>query len=294
MSTETLVKDIYQMIDTKEIPDGVDVDKIIDDFGENVKKILKDNITEHEFDRRKLRMSNIGKKDRQLWYSYNGYKGEELMPHTRIKFLYGHLIEEMVLALAKLSGHKVTDTQKRAEVEGIKGSMDCKIDGIVTDVKSSSPYGFKKFKDGSLINDDPFGYVDQIKGYAHSEGETEFGWLVMDKTNGHLTYLKYDMDDESQWYWTKLNFFSIAERIKHIKEAVKSETPPERCYEPVADGKSGNMKLGVGCSYCAYKHECWGKDLRTFIYANGPRYLVKTVNTPNVIEVNKDGNKVSV
>ena len=116
----------------------------------------------------------------------------------------------------------------------------------------------------------------------------------MDKTNGHLTYLKYDMADESQWYWTKLNFFSIAERIKHIKETVKSETPPERCYELVADGKSGNMKLGVGCSYCAYKHECWGDDLRTFIYANGPRYLVKTVNTPNVIEVDKDGNKVSV
>ena len=294
MSTDTLVKDIYQMIDTKEIPDGVDVDKIIDDFGENVKKILKNNITEHEFDRRKLRMSNIGKKDRQLWYSYNGYKGEELMPHTRIKFLYGHLIEEMVLALAKLSGHEVTDTQKKAQVSGIKGSMDCKIDGIVTDVKSSSPYGFKKFKDGSLINDDPFGYVDQIKGYAHSEGETEMGWLVMDKTNGHLTYLKYDMADESMWYWTKLNFFSILERIKSIKKIVKLSEPPKRCYEPIPDGKSGNMKLGVGCSYCAYKHECWGDDLRTFIYANGPRYLVKTVNTPNVIEVNKDGNKVSV
>jgi len=294
VATDTLIDDIYQMIDTKEISDGVDVDKIVDDFGKNMKKILKNNITEHEFDRRKLRMSNIGKQDRQLWYSYNGYEGEKLMPHTRIKFLYGHLIEEMVLALAKLSGHQVTDEQKRAEVEGIKGSMDCKIDGVVTDVKSSSPYGFKKFKDGSLINDDPFGYVDQIKGYAHSEGETEMGWLVMDKTNGHLTYLKYDMADESMWYWTKLNFFSIVERIKSIKKVVKLSEPPKRCYEPIPDGKSGNMKLGVGCSYCAYKHECWGDDLRTFIYANGPRYLVKTVNVPQVIEVNKDGNKVSV
>jgi len=293
VATDTLVEDIYQMIDTKKVEFGVDVDKIIDDFGENVKQILKNNITEHEFDRRKLRMSNIGKKDRQLWYSYNGYEGEKLMPHTKIKFLYGHLIEEMVLALAKLSGHQVTDEQKRAEVGGIKGSMDCKIDGIVTDVKSASPYGFKKFKDGSLINDDPFGYVDQIKGYAHSEGETEMGWLVMDKTNGHLTYLKYDMADESQWYWTKLNFFSIVERIKSIKNVVKLSKPPKRCYEPIPDGKSGNMKLGVGCSYCSFKHECWGKDLRTFIYANGPRYLVKVENVPNVIEVDKDGNKVS-
>ena len=280
------------MIDTKEIPDGVPIEQVINDFGENVKQILRNNITESKFDKRKLRMSNIGKKDRQLWYSYNGYKGEELMPHTRIKFLYGHLIEEMVLALTKLAGHDVTHEQKQVEVQGIKGSMDCKIDGVLTDVKSASPYGFKKFKDGSLINDDPFGYVDQIKGYAHAENTTDVGWLVMDKTNGHLTYLKYDMADESQWYWAKLNFFSIVERIKAIKNIVKLSKPPKRCYEPVPDGKSGNMKLPVGCSYCAYKYECWD-GLRTFIYANGPRYLVEVENLPNVIEVDKDGNKVS-
>jgi len=255
MSTDTLVSDIYRMIDTKDIPEGVPVEQVINDFGENMKQILRDNITEHEFDRRKLRMSNIGKKDRQLWYSYNGYEGEKLMPHTRIKFLYGHLIEEMVLALTKLSGHDVTHEQKQVEVDGIKGSMDCKIDGVLTDVKSASSYGFKKFKDGSLVNDDPFGYIDQIKGYAHAEDTTDIGWLVMDKTNGHLTYLKYDMADESQWYWSKLNFFSIPERIKNIKKIVKAETPPERCYETIPDGKSGNMKLAVGCSYCSYKHD---------------------------------------
>ena len=293
MSTETLVDDIYRMIDTKVIPKGVDVEEAIETFGENCKQMMRNNITESKFDRRKLRMSNIGKKDRQLWYSYNGYKGEELMPHTRIKFLYGHLIEELALALTKLSGHSVTDTQKKAEVNGIKGSMDCKIDGVLTDVKSASPYGFKKFKDGSLINDDPFGYIDQIKGYAHSEKTKDVGWLVMDKTNGHLTYLKYDMEDESKWYWTKLNFFSIVDRIKNIKKVVKQAEPPKRCYEPVADGKSGNMKLAVGCSYCAYKHQCWGDEIRTFIYSTGPRYLVKVENVPSVLEVDKDGNKIS-
>ena len=292
MATDTLVDDIYRMIDTKEIPDGVPIEQVINDFGENVKQILRNNITESKFDKRKLRMSNIGKKDRQLWYSYNGYKGEELMPHTRIKFLYGHLIEEMILALTKLSGHDVTDEQKQAEVNGIKGSMDCKIDGVLTDVKSASPYGFKKFKDGSLIDNDPFGYVDQIKGYAHSEGVTDVGWLVMDKTNGHLTYLKYDMADESQWYWSKLNFFSIEERIKNIKRVVKSETPPTRCYGHIPDGKSGNMKLPVGCSYCAYKRECW-PSLRTFIYSNGPRYLTYVAKNPNVLEVDADGIEIS-
>jgi hypothetical protein len=277
------------MIDTKEIPDGVPIEQVINDFGENVKQILRNNITEHEFDRRKLRMSNIGKKDRQLWYAYNGVEGEKLMPHTRIKFLYGHLIEEMVLALTKLAGHDVTDEQKQVEVDGIKGSMDCKIDGVLTDVKSSSPYGFKKFKDGSLIDNDPFGYVEQIKGYAHAEGETKFGWLVMDKTNGHLTYLKYDMEDESQWYWSKLNFFSSPERIKNIKEVVKQPNPPKKCYGHIPDGKSGNMKLGTGCSYCSYKYTCWEGGLRTFIYSNGPRYLTFVAREPDVLEVDANG-----
>ena len=291
-TTDTLVEDIYRLVDTKVVAEGVDVEKVIEEFGENMKSILINNITAHEFDKRKLRMSNIGKKDRQLWYSYNGYKGEDLMPHTRIKFLYGHLIEEMILALTKLSGHEVTDEQKKVEVPGIKGSMDCKIDGVLTDVKSASSYGFKKFKDGSLVNDDPFGYIDQIKGYAHAENTTDVGWLVMDKTNGHLTYLKYDMADESKWYWAKLNFFSILDRIKNIKNIVKNAKPPKRCYEPEPDGKSGNMKLPLGCSYCSYKHDCY-PELRTFLYSNGPKYLTQVVKTPNVIEVDKDGTKVS-
>jgi hypothetical protein len=292
-TTETIVEDIYHLMDTKEIADGVDVESVVEAFGENMKDILRTNITNHQFDKRRLRMSNIGKKDRQLWYSYNGYKGEELEPYVYIKFLYGHLIEEMILALTKLSGHAVTDEQKKVEVSGIKGSMDCKIDGVLTDVKSASPYGFKKFKDGSLVNDDPFGYIDQIKGYAHAEKTTDVGWLVMDKTNGHLTYLKYDMADESKWYWTKLNFFSIVERIKKIKALVTGKAPPNKCYEPVADGKSGNMKLPVGCSYCSFKHECY-PELRTFIYSNGPKYLVDVQKAPSVIEVDKDGNRVHV
>ena len=50
MSTDTLVSDIYHMIDTKEIPEGVPVEQVINDFGENVKMILRNNITESKFD----------------------------------------------------------------------------------------------------------------------------------------------------------------------------------------------------------------------------------------------------
>ena len=280
----SLVNDIYSVVASKEVPEGVDLYDEIDRFGENCKRLMANLFTEKR-DGRTLRMSNIGRDDRYLWNVVNNPGvAEELTPNTHVKFMYGHLIEEMLLFLTKLAGHEVTDEQKRCEVSGITGSMDCKIDGVVTDVKSVSTFGFKKFKDGSLAFDDPFGYVAQIKGYAHSEGgDSRFGWLAMDKQNGHLTYLMYDSEDTQAPVHVKIGY-DVEERIAHIKEVVQQEEPPEHCHEPVPDGKSGNMKLAVGCSYCPYKKVCW-PDVRGFAYANGPRYLVEVVNEPQVQEI---------
>ena len=278
-----LVDDIYKVVSTKEVPDDVDLYEEIERFGEGCKRLMSNLFTEKR-DGRKLRMSNIGRDDRYLWNVVNNPDVEEEMtPNTYVKFMYGHLIEEMLLFLTRLSGHEVTDEQKLCEVNGITGSMDCKIDGVVTDVKSVSSFGFKKFKDGNLAYDDPFGYVAQIKGYAHSEGETKFGWLAMDKQNGHLTYLLYDSEDTQAPVYDKISF-DIGEHIDRVKKLVEQPEAPEHCHETVPDGKSGNQKLAVGCSYCPYKHTCW-PGVRTFLYANGPRYLTEVVNEPKVAEV---------
>jgi len=284
-SIYSLVNDIYAVVASKEAAEGVDLDKEIEHFGENVKKLMHTLFSEDRAgDRRTLRMSNIGRKDRYLWNVVNNAKvTEKMQPHTLVKFMYGHLTEELLLFLTRLSGHEVTDEQKKCKVGGISGSMDCKIDGIVTDVKSVSTFGFKKFKDGSMAYDDPFGYVAQIKGYAHSEGETKFGWLAMDKQNGHLTYLMYDQEDTQAPVYEKLSF-DIEERVEEIKEVVKQPEPPEVCYEPVPDGKSGNMKLSSGCSYCQYKKVCY-PDLRAFLYSTGPRFLTVVENEPKVQEI---------
>lgn len=230
-TTDTLVRDIYDLMASKEIPEGVDAEAAIEAFGENIKTLMRKEFTEKREDTRTLRMSNIGRSDRYLWNHVNGTDREVIKPHTYVKFMYGHLIEEMLLCLVKLSGHEVTDEQKQCEVSGITGSMDCKIDGVVTDVKSTSTYGFKKFKERTLAIDDPFGYLDQIKGYAHSEGAREFGWLAMDKQNGHLTYLKYDLDNTDD---PMHEFYStcIVERIEHVKKLVAAPTPPEAyCHD---------------------------------------------------------------
>ena len=283
-SIYTLVDDIYELVTTKEVAEGVDLEKCIDDFGENMKSLMRKEFTEKRDDTRKLRMSNIGREDRYLWNLYNDVeKLDDMQGHTYVKFLYGHLIEEMLLFLTRMAGHEVTDEQKRVEVNGITGSMDCKINGIVTDVKSVSTYGFRKFKDGTLAYDDPFGYVAQIKGYAYAEGDSKFGWLAMDKQNGHLTYLLYDSND-TQAPIHDLISYDIKERIDHVKKLVEQPTPPDVCYEPTDDGKSGNRKLAVGCSYCSYKKECW-PHVRAFAYSSGPRYLVEVHNEPKVPEI---------
>lgn len=279
-----LVSDIYKLMETKEVAEGVDFDACVEKFGENVKELMRNEFGGKKRDGRKLRMSNIGRDDRYLWNVYNDVEtADEIQGHTYVKFLYGHLIEEMLLFLTKAAGHEVTDEQKKCEVNGITGSMDCKINGIVTDVKSVSTYGFRKFKDGTLAYDDPFGYIGQIKGYAYAEGATKFGWLAMDKQNGHLTYLMYDSED-TQAPVHDLISYDIKERIDHVKKLVEQPTPPGVCYEPIADGKSGNQKLAVGCSYCAYKKECW-PSVRAFAYSTGPRYLVEVHNEPKVQEI---------
>tara|TARA_R100001163_G_scaffold51643_1_gene39038 strand:+ start:451 stop:1275 length:825 start_codon:yes stop_codon:yes gene_type:complete len=271
-------------METKEAEESVDVEAEIEKFGENMKTLMRTEFGRTRTrDSRTLRLSNIGRDDRVLWNIVNGTEKEAIQPATYIKFMYGHLIEEMLLFLTRMAGHSVTDEQKVCEVEGIKGHMDCKIDGIVIDVKSASSFGFKKFKDGTLAMDDAFGYVDQIKAYAHACGETEFGWLAMDKANGHLAVLKYDLEDTQAPIYKYIKG-DIRERIRHVKKLVGLSEPETFCSDSVPDGKSGNIKLGIKCSYCQYKKHCY-PEVRKFAYSYGPKFLIKVENEPKVMEV---------
>src|SRR5690606_25725922 len=94
--------------------------------------------------------------------------GEPLRPEAYLKFLYGDILEDLLLFLAEAAGHTVVGRQDEQEIAGIKGHRDCVIDGTVVDAKSASSYSFKKFKEGRLREDDPFGYVDQLQSYIHS------------------------------------------------------------------------------------------------------------------------------
>ena len=200
----TLVEDIYNLFSPDELQmDEKEIDKHVDEFATNIKEHLKLFLNEKPRSRSNLRLSAIGKKDRQLWYDM--YTTEDkiipLSSSTRIKFLYGYILEELLIVLSRLAGHTVTDMQKEGSVEGVKGHQDCMIDGVLVDCKSASDYSFKKFDKGRLERDDPFGYIAQISAYAEANDKDEAAFLVINKVTGEICLLpKEDMEKAADNY----------------------------------------------------------------------------------------------
>ena len=284
----TLVDDIYKKLSVLGKGKSLNLsEETIEQFGESMKEVLRHWSTPHPRATETLRMSNIGRPNRQLWFDMKTeQQAQEIPPATFIKFLYGHMLEEVVLLLVKLAGHTVSDEQKNVKIKGIEGHMDCVIDGEVIDVKTASGYAFKKFKDGTLAEDDTFGYMSQLAGYEAGHGTSNGGFLAMNKENGELAlYIPEELDKPN-----------IETKIDTVKKSLKKQTPPELCYLPIPDGTSGNMKLPRGCFFCRHKVECHkdsnnGKGLRVFKYAKGLTYLTQVVKEPKVEEITNEFKK---
>ena len=280
----TLPEDIFAILD--DANDHEVNEKNVEEAGELFKHLLRTRLKRRDVVRgeKVLRFSSLGKKDRQMWYMANEPEyAEKMGGKQNFKFLYGDTIEILLLFLAKESGHEVTHEQYEVEVDGVYGHTDAVIDGVPVDCKSASSYAFDKFQSGRFKFDDPFGYLHQLGGYAQVLGKTDrAGFLVADKVNGNICFAELDGYD--------IKAVPPGPRIEQLKGVISHVEPPARCYEDVADGKSGNRKLPIGCSYCSFKHRCWadsngGRGLRTFLYAKGPTFLTAVGKTPVVPEV---------
>jgi hypothetical protein len=276
---DTLVEDMYDVIEGNGGWDEV----VSTYFRESIGDVVDTRLTAQERENGTLRMSNLGTPcTRKLWYTVNTPDDAEALPsHTRLKFLYGDILESLLLSLAKAAGHDVRGEQDELHISGIKGHRDAVIDGITIDVKSASGYGFQKFKNGNLRQDDPFGYISQLSSYVYAGHQADptvheslGAFLVVDKQGGHLCLDMYDLKEEVK---------NKEKEVETLRKCV-SGTIPARDFDSVPDGGSGNKKLGTVCSYCAFKHTCW-PEARTFLYANGPRFLTRVARLPQVPEV---------
>lgn len=271
---DTLIPDLYALFDNN-------IENINIDLSHEVPP-------ENEIPR--LRMSSIGKPLRQLYYELTNAPKEDLSGKIKFTFKYGHLIEDMFLSLAIKAGHDVTDRQKTVTVDDVNGHIDAIIDGVLVDVKSCSPYAFDKFKDGTLRENDSFGYIGQLTTYWGCLPDVKrAAFIAINKVNGDICVLELKENERK-------SEADARSRITTIRQTIDRGTEPPKCYEPVPvtkTDKSGNLVLSIQCSYCAFREHCWrdannGEGLKTYYYSSGPKFFVEIKKTPRVQEFVKD------
>jgi hypothetical protein len=269
----TLVPDIYKLLERKD-----------EWFTDDVAKTLSDDISARLRARFKkldwkpsLRLSRMGPTcPKALWHSIHTSELEEaLPPWAQMKYCYGHILEALAITLARTAGHSVAGEQDELVVEGIKGHRDCVLDGCIVDVKSVSSIGFKKYQDKSLLEDDSFGYLDQLDGYLLGSREDP---IVTVKDKGYILAIDKTLG-KMILYEHRLRANNILKRIEEYKRIVGLDKPPACKCGRIPEGKSGNIKLDTKASYSPFKHTCH-PHLRTFLYARGPVYFTTVVREP--------------
>jgi len=289
----TLVDDIYEVLmsHTNKLEDVTS--EQMADYGMNVVKHISGTVEGREqsdvprVEEKKIYATELGESClRKLWFKYNGYAGVPLTPATINKFLYGNILEENLLFLAKVAGHSVTEEQApvKTKVKGtewiISGRIDAIIDGHIVDVKSCSSFAFQKY--GTILRheDDAFGYNWQLSYYCHQmPGDSIYEvpyFLMQDKQNGGLKLVES----------TQVTNSNVLNKAQEITVNTTLLVPPNvpNHLEDVPFQKSGNMQLPMKCGYCEFKHHCRPK-VRTFISLRGPVYLTEVKREPKMPEV---------
>ena len=261
----TLVDDIYAVVEGN---GGWD-ETINEHFIKKLGVTLSDRLNPKGAYKPTLRVSNLGSPcEAKLWYSINEpNEGSTLASSTRLLFLYGDILEDLLISLCEAAGHEVTGLQDTLKVAGLTGHRDCVIDGVTVDIKSASNYNFDKFKFGTLRGDDTYGYISQLSSYVYAGAEDPLvrdksngAFLVINKTSGEVVLDTYDLTEEIK---------NKEEEVNQKRAMVKAPKPPKKAFSPTPDGyyvgkkadgvfkANGNMKLNMKCNFCDFKKKCF-------------------------------------
>ena len=204
----------------------------------------------------KLRMSNVGRPTCQLWYEKN--KPEVALPRPTtfvMNMMLGDIVEAVFKGILTEAEVEYVDSKQVTldlDDASINGTYDIDINDAVDDIKSASDWSYKnKFESyEKLAENDSFGYVGQLAGYAKASGKRVGGWWVVNKANGQFKYVSasgINLDKE---------IHKIQETVKKVKE-----NSFERCFKPVKETfrgrETGNTVLNPSCKFCAYRFDCW-------------------------------------
>lgn len=287
-SIYTLVPDIQHLLDRQ---DGWFTTDLANEFALSLAKRVQKQSSRVARAQKNLWMSQLGPRcPRALWYAYHHPElGEPLSPEAKLKYLYGDIIEGLVIALAKAAGHSVEGEQDVLDLHGVIGRRDAVIDGCVLDVKSANSRSFRKFQDGTLNKEDRFGYLDTLDGYCVASMDDP---LVITKDKGYLLAVDKELG-KMVLYEHHIRERHIRRRVEKARHCIEQDTPPPcECGTEPHQG-SGHIKLDDTAKYNNFKFECFPK-LRTFLYSGGPVYLtyVNEKRKPDVPELDRYGNYV--
>tara|TARA_R100001591_G_scaffold6454_1_gene12745 strand:+ start:1499 stop:2482 length:984 start_codon:yes stop_codon:yes gene_type:complete len=243
----------------------------------------------------RLRLSASGACIRQLAYSWHMYRPTNGVNATsRMTFAMGDMTENMMVAVLEEVFAELGDCDllytgdEQSDVHlsiPLGGNREFEVGGhpdglmvlprwqneqeekfrAILEVKSMSDYGFKKFRQNGLSEDDT--YYAQVQAYMLARTRMDlqdcnYAYVVAyGKTTG-----AYDVDiidaDTNHWrpvapihgQWIKADPDYQEMLIGKFRSVIDS-AGPEDFPRPFGPGKKG--KLGFPCSYCSYMGECF-------------------------------------
>lgn len=218
------------------------------------------NLSKHAFnrqfmdrgeDKNGIRLSSAGKCARAQAYDHLGFtpEGKTIDARGRMVFWLGDMVELTVIALAKLSGVKITkcgldqiDVFLEVGGEKIEGHPDGIIEHegekFLFECKSMTDFSFKDFERG-VVNDT---YLYQINAYMDCLGLDKCCFVAINKQSGVLSEKIINKND------VRVQF--VKDNIQKVLSSTK-ENLPKRAYE---SGKTGFYPWQ--CAYCSHYKTC--------------------------------------
>ena len=234
---------------------------LLSEFAELSKKALEKHFTRKKEDFR-LRMSNVGKPLCQLQMQAKGVEPEKPSHDFIVRMIIGDMLEALVIVLLKAAKIEVKSQHQKVSLgvgdRQIEGEYDIELDDGIYDIKSVSPFSFTtKFNADNgydkIKQSDSFGYISQGHGYGMAANKPFKGWIAINKTTGEIVFTDSKHTDEEKK--------EVYSKIYNTSVALLDEKPFERCFTDVEEvyysKPTGNRTLGIECSYCPYKHDCW-------------------------------------
>ena len=266
---------------------------LFDEFAELSKKALEKHFIRKEEDFR-LRMSNVGKPLCQLQMQAKGVEPEKPSHDFIVRMIIGDMLEALVIVLLKAAKIEVKSQHQKVSLgvgdRQIEGEYDIELDDGIYDIKSVSPFSFTtKFNADNgydkIKQSDSFGYISQGHGYGMAANKPFKGWIAINKTTGEIVFTDSKHTDEEKK--------EVYSKIYNTSVALLDEKPFERCFTDVEEvyysKPTGNRTLGIECSYCPYKHDCWDNlEFRRQLPSKGknPKWTWYTKIDPKWIEEN--------